>query len=122
MVFLETGHPGSEIWSCIMNIQAAGLKREKAKIEKGNPQHGVFQPQTPPLTLRPEQLVLVSTWDFAPDPPPPAGSIPPMAKVMRRDLKGQRPIRDSRDPLDLLEHLPQKPKSPYYFLPFTKLF
>ena len=49
----------------------------------------------------------------------PAWRIPPMAKVMRKRPDGQRRDQDSRDPLDLLEHLPPNQNLSYYFMSFT---
>ena len=49
----------------------------------------------------------------------PAWGILPMAKVMRKRPDGQRRDQDSRDPLDLLEHLPPNQNLSYYFVPFT---
>ena len=48
----------------------------------------------------------------------PAWRIPPMAKVMRKRLDRQRRDQDSRDPLNLLEHLPPNQNLSYYFMPF----
>ena len=49
----------------------------------------------------------------------PAWRIPPMAKVMRKRPDGQRRDQDSRDPLNLLEHLPPNQNLSYYFMSFT---
>ena len=51
----------------------------------------------------------------------PAGEIPPMTRSCRGDLTGKAD-QDSRDSLDLLEHLPQTKiclSTVYYIMPFT---
>ena len=49
----------------------------------------------------------------------PAWRIPSMAKVMRKRPDGQRRDQDSRDPLNLLEHLPPNQNLSSYFMSFT---
>ena len=46
------------------------------------------------------------------------GPIPHMTRSCRRDLTSKAD-QDSRDPLYLLEHLPQTQNLSYYFMPFT---
>ena len=48
----------------------------------------------------------------------PAWEIPPMTRPCGRDLTSKAD-QDLRDPLDLLEHLPQNQNLSYYFVPFT---
>ena len=51
------------------------------------------------------------------------GQIPPMTKVMRKRPDGQRRDEDSRDPLDLLKHLPPNQNlSVLLFYAFHQLF
>ena len=47
-----------------------------------------------------------------------AWEIPPVTRSYGRDLTSKAD-QDSRDPLDLLEHLPQNQNLSYYFVPFT---